>query len=705
MPEVKMVTTGDLFAGNYKFVLPAYQRGYRWRTSEKVEDSQVLQLLEDIEDYRHPRKKYEDKFYCMQPIVVAPAPAERYGENAYYLVDGQQRLTTFFLLYRYIKFERIGFLVYRDKTIPEGESKGEETLRRLNNSMFSLAYENRDEIGTFLDSIQNIQGITDATIDKYFLSSAYDSIRKWFQKLDGSPDYDKVEGFERLLARTSDKLEVTDDQHVPPSLQFIWYELDAAEVNDQERLFQRINKGKLPLTSAELIKAFLFGEFDRAERQGSLADHAKDRFEKEWEEYENAMQDESFWYFISRDEYDTRIEYLFELALGMSSNDGQALCRGQNGDNPQHTFYLFKKHYDKTYKNNGGIEQARKDFFEHYQKLRKYYRDWELYHLVGCLIHLGMSMVDICRDLQDKHLISEASGVLRRQILRMLFPDQDGKAVIGDRNALKTELGKLNYSNQKPMRNVLFVFNIATILGMKQRDVFFAFDQYCKSSWDLEHICSQNQEIYENKQDQWLNSILDHFLGTAFVPPPKGTESSQEAEKRNKNNATIYEKHKNGILESENTFRGILENRQGIPEKRDDLKNCILCGIVLVKDGILTKGAAWNTIFDLVNRYERNGAAPPDPENSLNNITLLDAGTNRAYKDAPFFVKRKYVLTVEGNGRFILPGTRNVFLKVYSNALDNMLFWDPKKDGDVYFDKIEDTLSNFFQLKEETDHE
>ena len=158
-------------------------------------------------------------------------------------------------------------------------------------------------------------------------------------------------------------------------------------------------------------------------------------------------------------------------------------------------------------------------------------------------------------------------------------------------------------------------------------------------------------------------------------------------------------------MKSEKTFRDILENRCEIQTAREDLKNCILCGIALVKDGSLTKGKAWNTIFDLVNRYERNGANPPEPEDSLNNITLLDAGTNRAYKDAPFFVKRKYILSVEGSGRFILPGTRNVFLKAYSNALDNMLFWDPKTDGKTYFDKIADTLSKFFQLKEENDHE
>ena len=57
MAIVKMVTTGDLFAvkdeKKYQFILPAYQRGYRWRSPENndvanTESSQILQLLEKM---------------------------------------------------------------------------------------------------------------------------------------------------------------------------------------------------------------------------------------------------------------------------------------------------------------------------------------------------------------------------------------------------------------------------------------------------------------------------------------------------------------------------------------------------------------------------------------------------------------------------------------------------------------------------------
>ena len=67
-----------------EFHVPSYQRGYRWGATE------VTRLLDDV--YQNGKKNY-----CLQPIVV-----RKRGE-AYELVDGQQRLTTLYLTYRYMK--------------------------------------------------------------------------------------------------------------------------------------------------------------------------------------------------------------------------------------------------------------------------------------------------------------------------------------------------------------------------------------------------------------------------------------------------------------------------------------------------------------------------------------------------------------------------------------------------------------------------
>ncbi len=51
--NLDLKTIGDIKG---EFYIPAYQRGYRWK--EEVE-----MLLNDID-------VFEDKFYCLQPIVV-----------------------------------------------------------------------------------------------------------------------------------------------------------------------------------------------------------------------------------------------------------------------------------------------------------------------------------------------------------------------------------------------------------------------------------------------------------------------------------------------------------------------------------------------------------------------------------------------------------------------------------------------------------
>ncbi len=74
--------TGDFF-------VPAYQRGYRWGEQE------VRQLLDDI-------RESNGATYYLQPVVV-----KRRDDGSWELVDGQQRLTTLYLIFQYLKREHL----------------------------------------------------------------------------------------------------------------------------------------------------------------------------------------------------------------------------------------------------------------------------------------------------------------------------------------------------------------------------------------------------------------------------------------------------------------------------------------------------------------------------------------------------------------------------------------------------------------------
>lgn len=67
---------------NKDFLIPSYQRGYRWDNKE------VKELLEDINEFMLDKKN--NGFYCLQPIVV------KEDKSKYRIIDGQQRLTKYF---------------------------------------------------------------------------------------------------------------------------------------------------------------------------------------------------------------------------------------------------------------------------------------------------------------------------------------------------------------------------------------------------------------------------------------------------------------------------------------------------------------------------------------------------------------------------------------------------------------------------------
>ena len=80
-------------------------------------------------------------------------------------------------------------------------------------------------------------------------------------------------------------------------------------------------------------------------------------------------------------------------------------------------------------------------------------------------------------------------------------------------------------------------------------------------------------------------------------------------------------------------------------------------------------------------------------ENGLGNLALLDAETNRSYKNALFAVKRKTIIERDKGAVFIPVCTKNVFLKMYSNevGLKNMQRWDTV-DAECYLDEIKRVL-------------
>ena len=135
------------------FWIPAYQRGYRWKKL------QVNQLLDDIWEFVQQSKGGSNKkaFYCLQPIVVKIQESRRIE-----VIDGQQRLTTIYLLLTFLK----------------------DIMNLFNKKRFEIKYEIRGDANElFLSEID--VGRRNENIDFFHMCEAYEAIETWFSERDG----------------------------------------------------------------------------------------------------------------------------------------------------------------------------------------------------------------------------------------------------------------------------------------------------------------------------------------------------------------------------------------------------------------------------------------------------------------------------------------------------------------------------------------
>ncbi len=130
---LKELSIKKLFkSGNY--IVPIYQRNYAWSEQE------INQLIDDINDYckeNKDKKENEKNNYYIGTLVVYKK------DNIYEVIDGQQRLTTLYILISVLKnkFEKgeIHFVV-------ESKEKLQEALKEIfENINFNLKFESREK--------------------------------------------------------------------------------------------------------------------------------------------------------------------------------------------------------------------------------------------------------------------------------------------------------------------------------------------------------------------------------------------------------------------------------------------------------------------------------------------------------------------------------------------------------------------------------
>jgi hypothetical protein len=418
----------------------------------------------------------------------------------------------------------------------------------------------------------------------------------------------------------------------------IWYEVgDEVKPTD---VFRRLNVGKIPLVDAELVKALFLRASNFTGGESRLQQMRQLQIATEWDAIERRLQDDNFWYFLTNSPRSTnRIDFVLRLSIEHDQPNVQVGAR--HGGSIFHTFYEKLSGPDAD---AWGKWASVKQMF---MTLEEWYEDPVLHHLVGFLasqtkISAHSAIERVTRLSAESSSKSEFRRRLRADIFAQLFRGKD-KPEQGEpmRDFIRAALTELDYvSDGKTIRNVLLLFNLTSLLASRST-VRFPFGSYKTEQWDIEHIRSVASRMPERVDDQksWLANVVAHFGGA--------------------NRGDTLVDRANVLV---------------VAEKFDPTE--------------------FRELFEEL-RESHDPGQEGEVDNSLGNLTLLDAETNRSYGNAMFPLKRRRIIERDKTGRFVPLCTKNAFLKYYSPHVDRMLMWT-KADIEAHVAAIVERLSSFF---------
>ena len=466
-----------------KFKIGGYQRGYKWGKKE------ILELLNDINEYDQ-----NSGVYCIQPLIIKPLCSDIESINiddreekiniSNEIIDGQQRTTTIYLLLQYLSW--IG--------------------EHVENVKYSIDYQIRPKSGNFLStSLEVLFKYLPNSSEECFENVNYNDLTEahscWDKYLQSNPNDNNVDIYHFFIVSYYIKLwfnkVMKDDkalfiQKLLNHVHVIWYSLE--ENSSEQKVIETFlnnNKGKITLTTSELIKALFILDITNIESK-AVSEFKINRFALEWDSIEKRLQDDTFWYFIQPDstQYNqgTRIDYLFDLHISSKEN-----ISIETDDK------FAYRYYEKKF--NQQVEPYSKDFEEEwlrvlqlFNKLVDWYNDKDFYHLVGFLTVSKIQTLKSILESSEKRTKTKFKGDLRGEI-KATFD----KSVTRDKNKIKPYfIDNLHYKNfPKQTQHVLLLYNVLYYMNTMSENKF-PFELYVKQKWSIEHIIAQNPKEIEN---------------------------------------------------------------------------------------------------------------------------------------------------------------------------------------------------------------
>ena len=592
---------------DWKFVIPDYQRGYKWG------ETPIRKLLDDINNFNHSGDC--EKFYCLNNLTLVKSEA---GFN---VVDGQQRLTTITVILSCLK------------------NMGKENLPQFENKM---SYQIREKSGNFINNYlignQNVSCNNEANVlfhqfisdndwnkfiecegdeydyqDIYYLFKACKVFESWFRE--------KNENEQRLFVHkflNNVKLIIN---LVP-------------DVNSEEELFGNLNSHKVPLDGADLIRALIITNVARYETQ-DLDDSTKKVIQINERRIRIGLQIDAMMHWWKNEEHQKFYEPIISQINKIDSTSNITF------DDKRHPINCLYKLYTLLYK---GEKQDMKlsifedDIVEKWQEmvylqrvLEHWYNDDKIYHALGFVIRYSSKkdLRSYIYDWYQNQWMKEDSDAksfykfLLGKIKEIIVNLSD------DRLAIKGN--DMNSSDQEEYRNKCFEENwydgdevipvmvLLDIIASEKRGNRLSINLFDKNDEDKEHIFPQTPlGGVTNKKDlgSRLNILTKYVeLVNSQVDGPE--KCNEDIQAWPKDDDTIYRK---------------------IEDLQEDLNKKIKMVV---------------------------------PINSIGNICLLDKSVNRSYGNDYYTGKRQDIIFHFCKNSSIRPSVLEAFDKAWEKRDPN----------------------------------
>lgn len=596
LKSVESIFSEAISAGKC-YIVPEYQRGYKW------DRNNAIKLLEDLKNFEDGNALDHNSFYCLQNITIIPHK----DNNGWNVVDGQQRLTTLYILLSYLKYQNkvhkqddnnLDF--FSNPSCLDYKIRGEGTGKFLKESVFSGKI--------WEESIQpGKAGQRPQKKDQWYIIDVAEGISWWFK---------------------NNKLK-TDT--VTKRLKLIVNNMRSPAVSEEE-IFAGLNGGKVDLDGSDLVRAELITRSAKEKYTNDLAPKIKEfriRIALELDEM-------NLWW--GQKEQRTFFEqFLTDDLLKVSSFNHNL-----------HPISLLYKLYYLVYKTDNkrfGIEFfengknfndiRQDDHWELYESimamhrtLHTWFTDSLLYHWIGYLIFRfkkETSFLDIWNLWQVSTGKDDFLSKVIDKIKYELNTGYNGKLIENIRNVSFQWYG----NNSQSLPNILILMDIMKCTGL------------------------YNDEA--SKKDKANNNILkiSSMKGGTIRLPAEYFSKKDEDFEHIRSCAPNPEEGKE-VREKKEWIEHINRNYSDVVEGGDEDKmKKELLKILYNTDSEILSDSTIDSLNIKMNEYGQH---------SIGNLVLLDSGVNKSYKNAMFQEKIQRVFSeFMGNKKYIRPHTMIVF--------------------------------------------